>query len=165
METADVRRGGEQAMESFIEWLTTTSVSQAIQTTSWAIPGIQTVHIICLAILFITALMVTMRVIGRSWHDDSPRVVADRFLPVVWTCLALLLITGALLISAEPGRTLTNKAFYVKVVLIVIAVSLTLIVGAAARRGTLNVAHRAMAVVSMFVWAGIIIAGRYIAYT
>ncbi len=152
-------------MESFNEWLTSTALSQAIQTTSWAIPGIQTIHIICLAILFITALMITMRVLGRSWHDDSPRVVADRFLPVVWTCLAALLITGALLISAEPGRTLTNKAFYIKVTLIVLAVSLTLLVGSAARRGTLNGAHRAMAVMSMFLWAGIIIAGRYIAYT
>jgi hypothetical protein len=151
-------------MESFTEWLTSTALSQLIQTTSWAIPGIQTVHIICLAVLFISALMVTMRVLGRSWHEDSAGTVADRFLPVIWTCLAVLLITGALLISAEPGRTLTNKAFYVKVVLIVLAVTLTLVIGGAARRGSVGGGHRVMAVLSMLLWCGIIIAGRYIAY-
>ncbi|MET0292247.1 MAG: DUF6644 family protein [Steroidobacteraceae bacterium] len=152
-------------MESFNEWLTGTAVSQMIQTTSWAIPGLQTIHIICLALLFITALMVTMRVLGRSWHEDAPRAVADRFLPVVWTCLVVLLITGSLLISAEPGRTLTNQSFYVKVVMIVLAVILTLVVGGAARRGAIGGAHKAMAVFSMLLWAGVIIAGRYIAYT
>jgi hypothetical protein len=114
---------------------------------------------------FVTALMVTTRVLGRAWREESPAVTAGRFLPVIWTCLAILLVTGALLITAEPGRTLTNISFYVKVTLIVIAVILTMLIGAAARRGTLSGVHRAMAVLSMLAWAAIIIAGRYIAYT
>jgi hypothetical protein len=152
-------------MNSFNEWLSGTAVSQLIQTTSWMIPGLQTIHILCLALLFICALMVTMRVLGRSWHEDTPNEVAARFMPVIWVCLGILLITGSLLISAEPGRTLTNNAFYLKVVMIVISVTLTLLISGAARRGTLNGAHRAMAVVSMLLWASIIVAGRYIAYT
>jgi hypothetical protein len=152
-------------MNSFNEWLTGTALSQTIQTTSWLIPGLQTIHILCLAVLFVTALMVTMRVLGRSWHEDSPAAVAARFMPPVWTCLAILLVTGALLISAEPGRTLTNTAFFWKVGMIVVAVTLTLVISGAARRGTIGGAHKAMAVVSMLLWAGIMIAGRYIAYT
>lgn len=152
-------------MDSFNDWLTETALSQAIQTTTWAIPGLQTIHILCLAVLFISALMVTMRVLGRSWHEDSAATVANRFTPVIWICLAVLLVTGALLICAEPGRTLTNKSFYVKVVMIVLAVALTLVIGAAARRGTIGGAHKVMAVLSMLLWGGIMIAGRYIAYT
>jgi hypothetical protein len=151
-------------MESFNNWITGTAVSQFIQTTSWVIPGLQTVHIICLALLFIMALMVTMRVLGRSWHEESAATIADRFMPKIWTCLAILFVTGSLLISAEPQRTVTNKAFYVKVTLLVIAVSLTLAIGKAARRGTIGGAQKTMAVLSMIVWMGIIIAGRYIAY-
>jgi len=151
-------------MNSFTEWLTGTSLSQLIQTTSWAIPGIQTVHIICLAALFVSALMVAMRVLGRSWHEHSDGQVAARFMPVIWTCLAILLLTGALLISAEPGRTLFNTVFYIKVTLIVLAVTLTLIINGAARRGTIGGVHRVMAVTSMLLWACTIVAGRYIAY-
>ena len=151
-------------MNSFNDWLSATALSQKIQTTAWMIPGLQTIHILCLAVLFVTALMVTMRVLGRSWHEDSTATVANRFMPAIWICLGILLLTGALLISAEPGRTLTNKAFYIKVVLIVLAVTLTLAIGRAARRGTIGGAHRAMDVISMLLWAGIMIAGRYIAY-
>ena len=151
-------------MNSFNDWLTSTAISQLIQTTAWMIPGLQTIHILCLAVLFISALMVTMRVLGRSWHEDSAATIAARFLPAVWICLGILLLTGALLISAEPGRTLTNKAFFLKVVMIVVAVSLTLIISGAARRGAIGAAHKAMAVLSMLLWAGIMIAGRYIAY-
>jgi hypothetical protein len=151
-------------MNSFTEWLTGTGLSQAIQTTSWAIPGIQSIHIILLAILFVSALMVTMRVLGRSWHEQTAAQVSGKFLPVVWTCLGLLLVTGALLISAEPGRTLFNTVFYLKVVFIVLAVVLTLVVASASRRGTVGGAHRVMAVTSMLLWAFTIIAGRYIAY-
>jgi uncharacterized protein DUF6644 len=152
-------------MNAFNDWLTGTALSQTIQTTSWMIPGLQTVHIICLALLFMCALMVTMRVLGRSWREDTPHQVAARFMPILWSCLAILLITGSLLISAEPGRTLTNKSFYLKVAMIIIAVTLTLLISGAARRGTLGGAHKAMAVASMLLWACIIVAGRYIAYT
>ena len=151
-------------MNSFTDWLTSTALSQLIQTTSWAIPGIQTVHIICLATLFMSALMVTMRVLRRSWHEHSDSQVAAKFMPVIWTCLILLLITGSLLIAAEPGRTLFNTVFYAKVTFIVLAVVLTLVINGASRRGTVGGAHRVMAVVSMLLWACTIIAGRYIAY-
>lgn len=151
-------------MNAFTDWLTSTWLSQLIQTTSWAIPGIQTIHIICLAVLFISALMVTMRVLRRSWHEHSDGQVAAKFMPVIWTCLALLLVTGSLLITAEPGRTVFNTVFYAKVVFIALAVTLTLVVNGASRRGTIGGAHRAMAVLSMLLWGCTIIAGRYIAY-
>ncbi len=44
-------------LNQFSDWLSSTSFSQLIQTTSWAIPAIQTVHIICLAVLFACALV------------------------------------------------------------------------------------------------------------
>ena len=47
----------------------------------------------------------------------------------------------------------------------VASIVLTLTVAGAARRGTLGSLHRALAVISMLLWSGIIIAGRYIAYT
>ena len=93
---------------SFNDWLTSTALSQLIQTTSWMIPGIQCIHIVCLATLFVTALMITTKVLGRSWSEQTAGQVAAKFMPVIWTCLAVLLVTGALLITAEPGRTLGN---------------------------------------------------------
>jgi hypothetical protein len=150
----------------FSAWLSSTALSQVIQSTSWAIPGIQFVHILGLATLFALALNLSLRIAGRGLAIESLRSLAGRFVPAIWICLGLLLLTGALLIVAEPDRTITNPAFYLKMVLLVVAVALTLWLASVARRehAKPNIVHVAAATLSMLIWAGIMIAGRYIAY-
>jgi hypothetical protein len=153
-------------MTEFIDWLTATALSQLIQTTSWAIPGIQVVHIVALATLFALALNLALRISGRGLAAESLASLAGRFVPAIWICLVVLLVTGALLIIAEPFRTITNPVFYLKMVLLLVAVVLTLWLAALARRPPARptALHFTVATLSMLVWAGIIFAGRYIAY-
>ena len=84
----------------------------------------------------------------------------------MWICLGLLLVSGSLLIIAEPSRTITNRVFYIKMSLLVVAIALTLWLAAVARREPEKPKHLhvAVAVLCMLVWTGIIVAGRYIAY-
>ncbi len=154
------------SMIAVIDWLTATPLSQAIQTTSWAIPGIQVVHILCLATLFALALNLSLRIAGRGLAAESLASLAGRFVPAIWVCLGLLLLSGALLILAEPFRTITNPVFYLKMSLLIVAVALTLWLASVARRQAAKptTVHVAAAALSMLVWAGIIVAGRYIAY-
>lgn len=153
-------------MQAVIDWLTATPFSQAIQTTSWAIPGIQVVHIVCLATLFALALAFSLRIAGRGFAVESLASLAGRFVPAMWICLALLLVSGVLLIIAEPFRTITNPVFYLKMGLLVVAIALTVWLASMARRPEArpSALHVAAATLSMLVWAGIMIAGRYIAY-
>jgi len=153
-------------MKSTVHWLTETALSQAIQTTSWAIPGIQVVHIICLAALFAFALSFSLRVAGRGFAVESLASLAQRLVPGMWICLGILFLSGSLLIIAEPFRTITNPVFYVKMGLLIVAISLTVWLDAVARRSSSKPSglHIAGAVLSMLVWIGIIIAGRFIAY-
>ena len=154
------------SMAGFIDWLSATSLSQAIQTTSWAIPGIQVVHIVCLATLFALALSLALRIAGRGLSAESLPSLANRFVPAMWICLAVLLVSGVLLIIAEPFRTITNPVFYLKMVLLLVAVGLTVWLASVARRQSSgpSTVHVVAATFSMLVWAGIIVAGRYIAY-
>ena len=62
-------------------------------------------------------------------------------------------MTGLLLITAEPGRTLSNWTFYLKMSLLAVAIVLTLNVRGAARRNAVTAVHRRMAVTCMLVWA------------
>jgi uncharacterized membrane protein len=153
-------------MQEFIDWLTATALSQLIQTTSWAIPGIQVVHIVCLATLFALALSLSLRIAGRGLVLESLESLAARFVPAIWICLLLLLVSGALLIIAEPFRTVANSVFYLKMGLLVVAVVLTLWLASVARRQSAKptALHVGAAALSMLVWACIIVAGRYIAY-
>jgi hypothetical protein len=146
--------------------LSSTPLSQLIQTTSWAIPGIQVVHILCLATLFALALSLSLRFAGRGLAAEPLRSLAARFVPVVWGCLALLLLSGSLLIIAEPERTITNQVFYIKMGLLLLAIVVLLWLTAEARREPERPSRVkvAVATVWMLIWVGIIIAGRYIAY-
>jgi uncharacterized membrane protein SirB2 len=149
------------------DWLMSTSLSQAIQSTSWAIPGIQVVHIVCLATLFALALNLSLRVAGRGLAVEPLASLAGRFVPAIWICLCVLLLSGALLIIAEPFRTITNPVFYLKMSLLIVAIALTLALSSVAHRREVEkptTFHLALAMLSMLVWTGIIVAGRYIAY-
>jgi hypothetical protein len=153
-------------LHQFSDWLANTPFSQALQVTSWAIPGIQVVHIICLAALFATALMFTLRVAGRGLANEPLHVQAPRFARAIVILAAILLVDGALLITAEPGRTITNPSFYAKMIMLVIALTITLWLASVSRRQLESPkgAHIAAAVFAMLLWVAIIFCGRFIAY-
>lgn len=153
-------------LHSFSAWLAATPFSQRIQITPWAIPGIQTVHIISLAILFAAALVLSLRIAGRGLASEPLPQVAARFTRAIWILLVLLLISGSLLITAEPGRTITNPVFYAKMIMLLIVIGITLWLSAVAKRQLRSPSglHVFMAGVSMLLWVGIMFAGRFIAY-
>jgi hypothetical protein len=95
-----------------------------------------------------------------------------RFLPPIWPVLAILLVTGSLLIIGEPRRSLVNTTFYLKMALLVVAIGLT----ATLQRTILaspdgfedrsrRLSGQLLATLSVLVWCGILFAGRWIAYT
>jgi len=147
-------------------WLSATALSQLIQTTHGAIAAIQMVHIVCLATLVALALNLSLRISGRGLAAEPLSSLAGRFVPAMWVCLGLLLLTGALLIVAEPHRTITNPAFYTKMGLLAVAVALTVWVASVARRQPEKRTpfRTAVATFYMLVWLCIVVAGRYIAY-
>lgn len=154
------------SVETFSEWLSATPVSQFIQVTTGVIPTLQTIHIICVSVLFAGALMVDLRVLGAGLRSETLDAVARRFIPSIWVCIVILLATGALLIIAEPARTLGNLSFYIKLVAIFVAILVTLWLRSFAR-GSRPVTGlpAAAAVLSILLWMVVIVAGRYIAYT
>ena len=44
-------------IESFCDWLSTTSLSVAFQSANWFVPSVQTVHIIAIAILLMSVYL------------------------------------------------------------------------------------------------------------
>jgi hypothetical protein len=150
----------------FSDWLASTGLSQTIQTTMAAIPTLQTAHIVALSLLFASALMVTLRFFARGLAAEPLHALAARFIHVVWVLIAILALTGALLIIAEPHRTLGNAMFYAKMIMLLLAMVITAWLASVARHQHERVSgvHRAGAALTMLLWIGIIFAGRLIAY-
>ena len=155
------------------KWLAATSLSHTIQTTTWIIPTLQTIHILCVAALFSSAVLVDLRVWRLTQRDVPLSDVGRRFLPLIWPVVIVLLLTGSLLIVGEPRRSLLNDTFYIKMALLAFALvltgllqwSLTSAPGFWERDVGRRIAGRVAAVASIVAWSSIIFAGRFIAYT
>lgn len=152
-------------IHQFGDWLSGTAFSQSIQTSSWAIPGIQTVHLVALALTFTAAIIVSLRFAGFGITSEPLAQLASRYTGLIWKLLLVLLVSGGLLITAEPGRTITNPVFYLKMSMLAAVILLTLWLVARARRGSAATAlQKIVAALAVVLWIGIIFAGRMIAY-
>ncbi len=153
-------------LHQFSGWLSATPFSIAIQSKSWAIPTIQTVHIVGLALVLTAALILALRFMGFGLTAEPLPQLARRYTRLIWLLLLVLLLSGALLITAEPGRTITNPVFYAKMIMLAVAILATLwLAGAARRHGEKPLGlHKVVAAISLLLWVGIIFAGRFIAY-
>jgi hypothetical protein len=157
----------------FCSWLESTALSQVVQTVGWIIPTVQTVHILCVAILFSSAVLVDLRLLGILGCDVPQPELARRYLPTTWPVLLVLLLTGIVLIVGEPRRSLINSTFYIKMALLAVAIVITRglqwSLTVSSNFWELNAARRAAGRIaagcSILVWSGIIFAGRWIAYT
>jgi hypothetical protein len=152
-------------------WIDQTAFSQSIQTAGWIVPTVQTIHILAIAIVASSALMIDLRLIGVFWTSRPVEAVKARFLPLIWWPLLVLLATGVIMIIAEPARSLKNPAFQLKMLLLIGALTVTYLFQLFHRRnaafgdaGHPRAAAVTLAVVSILLWSSIIFAGRWIAY-
>jgi hypothetical protein len=160
-------------LSEFSKWLAATEVSHVIQTTTWIIPTLQTIHILSVAAVFSAAILVDLRIWRLIERDEPLPEMARRFLPTIWPVLVILLVTGSLLIIGEPRRSLLNSTFYLKMALLVVAILLTIGLQRSIssspnswdRDRWRRIVGRFAATVSILVWCGILFAGRWIAYT
>ncbi len=157
-------------LDAFCEWLEGTPFSQIIQKTYWIIPTIQIVHILAIAAVAGSVLMINARLLRLIDANQPLPSVARRFLPVIWRALPVLLLSGLLMIIGEPARSLKNPIFQTKVVLILLVCAHTFYLQKRLAGHGEDVTGfgraRAFATVlpALVLWVGIIFAGRWIAY-
>src|SRR5688572_28653512 len=157
-------------MFDFAQWLELTSVSVAIKSNEWIIPLVQSIHIVTIAIVFGSILMIALRVLGLVRVDQTPAEVLARFSSWIRRGIVVLLLTGALLVLGEPVREVTSLSFWLKMGLNVVGV-----IGALAFRRVLAPAvaggqtqftagTKTAAMATVLLWLTIIFLGRAIAY-
>jgi uncharacterized membrane protein YgdD (TMEM256/DUF423 family) len=160
-------------MKQFALWLSTTSPSVYIQEhNSWTIPAIQSIHIVGIALVMGSVLMIDLRILGWAWADQTLRQTTSRFGPWLTGSLWLLLATGILMVVGEPVRELVTFSFWLKMALVAVGALVAAIFQRTLRRhdqeweDTLvrRRSIKAFAIVTFLIWACIIVLGRLIAY-
>ncbi len=134
-----------------------------LATHPWAYPALEALHIVGIALLLGNLVLLELRVWGLA--PALPLAPLARLaLGLSLTGFGLLLLSGSLMFASQPAELLANRAFTLKLGLILLAGT-----NAAwfhARGGLENVDRmaRAQTVVSLGLWLGVIICGRWIAY-
>ena len=160
-------------LKAFSKWIAGTWLSNTIQSVTWVVPTVQTVHIVCVGIVISSAFLVDMRVLGLFAQTQSLAGLSQRLLTWIWWPILVLLVTGALLIIGEPMRSLLNPTFGAKMLMLLMVAGLTRImqrplatdVGYWDRTTGRRLALKGIAIASLVLWSCIVFAGRWIDYT
>jgi len=159
-------------VEDFAKWLAGTSANAFVQKTLWLIPLMQTIHIICVALVFSSVVMIEFRILGYT-KSGSVAETARRFVPWICACVVIMALTGSVLIIGEPTRSLPSFEFQMKMLFLAIALIMTFLFTRSLRlhpdrwadHSTARTAHSTLAVVALAAWCAVVIWGRWIAYT
>jgi hypothetical protein len=155
------------------DWIAATPLSKALSDQPWVVPTSQSIHILAVAAVFASALMINLRLLGVGARGRSASQLSDTLIPWMWRGLVVLLLTGGIQTLAEPVRQFVTPVFWAKMAMIIIVTVMTILFVRTLRRNAPlwdDVSSRPLqakifAVVSTLMWVAIIVCGRFIAYT
>jgi hypothetical protein len=134
-------------------------------------PIVQTVHLLGIAIVLGSIVLLDLRILGLALPSQDVRELTRRVMPWLWCTLPVMLLSGLPFVLARPERYFTNPVFAWKFSLLLPAVALAVALHVISIRkpdywqvrGT-RAAVRGIAAVSLLLWTGVVFAGRWIAY-
>ena len=135
----------------------------ALATHPWAYPALEVVHIVGIALLLGNLVALELRVWGTA-ATLPVAALARLALSLSVAGFGLAAVSGLLMFSSQPGDLLANRAFVVKIGLLMAAGTNAALFHARGGLQRLDALARAQTVLSLGLWLGMIITGRWIAY-
>ena len=141
------------------------ALGQTIRESTWLFPAIESTHLLALAMLGGSILIMSFSILG--WGLKTP--VADLYKSAhryLNAAVIVLLITGVLLGISEPVKLYGRQAFWVKMISLAIALLVTYFVfNPLVRRGASGPGLRSVTVLTMAAWLLVAMAGRWIGFS
>ncbi len=156
------------SLDPFWDWLANTDLAFAIGATWW-FPLLESIHVIAIALVVGSILMVDLRLLGVAARCYAMRRISRELTPWAWAGFAVATITGVGMFITRPAAYAANPAFQAKLVLLALAgINVAALHNLAMRdvdrwdadAATPRTAKLAGAV-SLVIWAGVILAGRW----
>ncbi len=135
----------------------------AIASSPWAYPVLESLHIVGVALLLGSLVLLELRVWGRT-PEIAVAPLARLALPVTLAGFAALALSGLLMFAAAPGEMLANRLFVIKMGLVMLAGLNAAWFHARGSLRLLDGTARVQTLVSVGLWVTVIICGRWIAY-
>jgi len=141
------------------------ALGQAIRESTWLFPAIEATHLLALAMLGGSVLIIALAVLGIGLKTPPAELhkSARRYMNAA---VVILLITGILLGVSEPVKLYGRQAFWVKMTSLALALAITYFAfNPLVRRGDRDGVARTVAVATMAAWLMVAMAGRWIGFS
>lgn len=144
-------------------WLGSTAAGLALQESRTAFAATEAVHIIGLSLVGGAVLVTDLAVLGVVLKSTAPRAVFGQLRTLYLSALAVVAVSGVLLVAAGPYKYYTNWLFPVKLSLLLIAAAIHAVLSRRLRRTAApDGAARTLAMTSLVAWTAVVIAGRWL---
>ena len=150
------------------QWLEYSSLLVAMRSSPWLFPVIATIHLLGLAVLGGAVFVVDLRLLGLCLSRQPPAQLARDAQPLLLGSLVVMLVTGLLLFMCFATKYYYLTAFWVKLASLFLAVVFTFTIrrrvvtaGETTLRATWS---RPAALVSVSLWASVLLTGRLIGF-
>ena len=147
---------------AFADPLAATALARWVQS-AWVFPFVEAAHIVSFALLIGAIAVIDVRLMGLLRHQPVAPLLRSA-LPVALVGFAGAVATGTLLFVANAGELLANRAFVIKMGLVMLAGLNAAWFHARGSIGKLDVTARAQTVLSLGLWLAVMICGRWIGY-
>jgi len=157
----------------FSEWLYHTSISVAIRESSWVFPIIETTHVLGLSLSVGVLFVSDLRLVGLALRRRPASELWEQLKPWMVAGFIVMFSSGALLFWSQPIKAYQSVFFRAKLALLLLAA-----LNAAVYHTTIfrrinewddapvpPTQARLTGWISLALWAGVIAAGRTMAYT
>ncbi len=153
---------------AFFEWCETTTIGTTVRDSIWLFPVIESVHLLALALLGGTVLVVDLRMLGLGMRGRTVSQVARYVQPRLIGCVAAMIATGVPLFLSEPIKCYYSPPFWYKMMFLALAILFTFTVrrrvAAAADANTGLLREKLVALISLGLWLSVGFSGRWIAF-
>jgi uncharacterized protein DUF6644 len=127
-------------------------------------PIVQTVHLLGIAVIMSSVVLLDLRILGLALPSQDVHELTRRVMPWVWWTLPIMLLSGLPFVIARPQRYFTNPVFGIKFALLLPAVALAAVLHIVSIRKPDYRGTKLIAGISLLLWIGVVLAGRWIAY-
>ncbi len=147
-------------------------LSTAIRESGWMFPTIETLHVVFLALVLSAIAVVDLRLAGITLKERGVDELMRRTLPGAWVSFVGAVVTGVMMFVSSATHYSENTAFWIKMILLALAgVNMAVFHLGAYRRMHLwdpealpPLAARSAALISLTLWVGVVISGRWIGF-
>jgi uncharacterized protein DUF6644 len=141
------------------------ALGQTIRESTWLFPAIESTHLLALALLGGSVLIISLAVFGVGLKT-SPAELYESAHRYMNGAVIVLLITGILLGISEPVKLYGREAFWVKMISLIVALAITyLAFNPLVKRGASGIGIRSVTALTLMAWLMVAMAGRWIGFS